>query len=160
MVKLIEEQMWEMAKEKEKKKRQKQQARWDKDPKKKGRKVPRHEVSINWTRGVFPKLCQDTDSVATVYEYDYDLLDTEFQAYCRTRGVLHIAGTPESTRWEFCVNYMRSPDEYFKTIGRTPPKSADPEEDPLPPEADTDWKIIRIARGKLQDCWELFQRDR
>lgn len=155
MVKPIEEQMLDVRKALDKERRRKFQALWDKkweeerqeNPKKKRRLVPELEVHKPWTRGAFPKLCQDTEWVATIYEYDYDLPNTEFQEYCRSRGVLHIAGTPGSKRWEFCVNHQWSADEFF-------------EDDPSATDIGSDWRILRTARGKLQDCWELFRRDR
>ena len=156
MVKPIESQIHEAAIEDEELRCQKIEAQNKLDPKKKNRKVPRRKVGKPWTRGTYPKLCQETDWLARVSEYDYDLLNPEFQDYCRMRGVLHTAGELGGTRWEFCVNHGRSPAEYFEEIGRTPPQPANPEDVVPPPEADTDWRIVRIARGKLQDCWELF----
>lgn len=156
MVKSIETQIHEAAIEDEELRCQKIEAQNRLDPKKKDKKVPRRKVGKPWTRGAYPKLCQETEWLARVSEYDYDLLNPEFQDYCRMRGILHMAGPPESTRWGFCVNHGRGPAEYFKEIGRTPPQPTSPDSATPPPEVDTAWRIVRIARGKLQDCWELF----
>ena len=82
MVKSIEEQMHEAAVEDEELRCQKIEEKNKLDPKKKNRKVPRRNVVQPWTRGTYPKLCQETEWLVRISEYDYDLLDPDFQVLC------------------------------------------------------------------------------
>ena len=127
------------------------------DPKKKNKKVTRRKIQKPWSRGIHPRLCQETELLLKVSDYDYDLGVPGFQDYCRTRGVLHIAGEVGSRRWTFCVNHGRCFDDFLPDAGNSTFESTDSDNEKAPsPEADTDWKIVKIARGKLQDCWEMY----
>ena len=124
-----------------------------------GKKAKRRAIAKPWTRPGENALCQDTDLLILVSEYDYDLTDTHFQRYCEARGVLYVAGEPGSRRWEFFRHYTKSKTEYLKDPyfqfaqehnGKRYRYTDD--------EMETGWRIVVIGRGKLQDCWELYTR--
>jgi hypothetical protein len=127
------------------------------DPEKKDKKVTRRIIQKPWSRGIHPRLCQETELLLKVCDYNYELGDPRFRNYCQERGVLHIAGEVGSRRWDFCVNHSQSFGDYLNDARSSGSESADTD-DGKPPDAESEigWKIVRIARAKLQDCWEMF----
>ena len=119
----------------------------------KGKKVKRRKIEIPWQRGTHPQLCQETDLLLMVSEYDYDLENLRYQDYCRGRGVLHVAGVPDSERWLVFRDpqigeeeFLENPYFRFSQVGK----------EYTPEQMKTQWEIVRIGRAKLQDCWELY----
>ena len=157
MVAPIEDQILAHLVEQEEKRCEALEEEFRRDPKRKHKKVPRRKIVKPWTRGAHPTLCQETDLLLMVKDYDYDLANEGFQSYCSSRGVLHVAGTPGSERWEiFRVHSKRKADymdnPYFQYAGGISGKGMKY----TARQMDTGWRIVRIGRAKLQDCWELF----
>ncbi len=68
-----------------------------------------------------------------------------------------MAGSFGSRRWMFCLHHSRKFDDYCCEPDYKNSVSQDADVDELPdPGSDIGWKIVRIARAKLQDCWEMF----
>jgi hypothetical protein len=94
-----------------------------------------------------------------VQQYDYILDSRAFQEYCSNRGVLHVAGEPESTRWRFMADYTRAKpaflsDPYFQRSQEVDGKRYCYSEQ----EMEIHWTIVALGRARLQDCWELFAK--
>jgi hypothetical protein len=125
----------------------------------KEKKVKRKTISKPWVRPGDSALCQEVDLLIMVSQYDYDLFDEAFQAYCSARGILHVAGEPGSRRWKYLADFRKTKsaylgDPYFQLSQEVDGKQhrftdADME---------TGWKIMLLGRAKLQDCWELYSR--
>lgn len=124
-----------------------------------------------WKR-IYPQMiCQDTDVLASVCEYSYDIENIDFVKYFtgrtgvvlddqhpellsrKERGLLRTPATPFDLMKKFCV---MTDDEYMSTdllvyvfgdnAGVVIPHDA------------RNLRTHRILRGKLQDCWELFSK--
>jgi hypothetical protein len=126
----------------------------------KNKKVKRKAIPKPWTRPSASALCQATDLLIMVRDYDYDLSDKKFQDYCATRGILHVAGEPGSRRWKYMADFRKTKstylsDSYFRFAVEIDGKRHRFTDD----EMETDWKIISLGRAKLQDCWELYSRE-
>jgi hypothetical protein len=94
-----------------------------------------------------------------VSQYDYDLSDAGFQAYCSARGILHVAGEPESRRWKYYTEYQTNKDAfladpYFQFSQEVDGKRIRYTDG----EMETSWKVMLLGRAQLQDCWELYCR--
>jgi len=152
----IEDQMLRHLQEKEEQRCRMLEEENRKTPKKKGIQVKRRKIQKPWTRFPNEALCQETELLLTVSEFDYDLSDESFQEYCRIRGVLHIAGNPNSRRWYYVKNHDIEENDFRKDRIIQYEKSIDGEEVERSKDAvDFDWKIISIGRAKIQDCWEI-----
>jgi len=123
-----------------------------------GKKVKRRPVPVPVVRIGPNALCQDTDYRMMVTEYDYDLADSQFQDYCSSRGTLHVAGEPRSTRWQYFADFSLTKDDYLadrnfqfaqEFEGTRHKYSAE--------DMEVLWKIMLLGRATLQDCWELFK---
>jgi hypothetical protein len=129
------------------------------DPKKAGEKVTRRSVPRPWTRPVPQALLQDPDLLLLVTDFDYDIADTAFQEYCRSRGVLHVAGEEGSRRREFFSNHAKAKDDF---LGDPHFHFAQPHDgkryEYTPHEIDIAWQIVCLGRAALQDCWELYRQ--
>jgi hypothetical protein len=158
MVALIEDQMHQHLIDREEQRCVDLELERAKDPKRKLEKVKRRSIPKPWSRGSFPSLCQDSDLLLMVSEFDYKLEEPDFQAYCAERGVLHVAGTPGSKRWHFSRDHARSKEEYLAEPDSRFSNSVYAGGQREYSEADMEigWKIIRVGRAKLQDCWELY----
>ena len=157
MVPLIEDQIHQALKAKEEDRCRKLEVQNRYNEGTKNKKVKRREVGKPWSRPRPEALCQDTDLLLLVSEYDYDLSSPAFQAYCRSRGVLYVAGEPGTTRWEYSEQHGRTKAEYLdnpyfqyaqEVNGRGHKFTKD--------EMETQWRVICLARAQIQDCWELF----
>ena len=122
--------------------------------------IKRNEVEKPWSRfGTFAHaLLQDPELLQYVTEFAYDLADPKFQDYCRERGVLHVAGEPDSQRWEYAKDWRKGKraflaNPHFRRAqphdGKTYRYTAQ--------ELETHWGILCLARATLQDCWELYR---
>ena len=122
-----------------------------------GKPVKRKKIKPPWKRAHPQGLCQDSGLLLIISDYDYDLSDKEFQAYCLDRGTLHIAGESGSKRWDFFLDHSKTNsefmnDRYFQHAERTEGKEYRFTE----PEMEAGWTTIRLGRATLQDCWELY----
>ena len=99
---------------------------------------------------------QDIDVLLKTTEYSYDLSNEDFQRECKRRGVLYVAGEPESRRWYVHAHYdytkeEHNADKYFRysAIGHKYTKK----------QLALQWEIILIGRAKLQDCWNKWMEE-
>lgn len=144
------------------------------------------EQQTGWRRPHPQMLLQNIDLLQKVTSFDYDLLDPDFVQYAHARGCMNGAGAPEESDpdhdahglrmqklgqefgirqenpfngdvgqlrrwvrepWRTFEEFMVSDDLKFTLGGKE-----------LPAEhRRVTWKCIQIARGRLQDCWEIFQ---
>ena len=144
------------------------------------------EQQTGWRRPHPQMILQDIDLLQKVTTFDYDLLDPDFVKYAHARGCMNGAGVPEESdpdheahclrmqklgrelgikqekpfngdvgqwrrwvreHWRTFEEFMSSDDLKFTLEGKV-----------LPAEhRRLTWKCIRIARGQLQDCWEIFR---
>jgi hypothetical protein len=123
--------------------------------------APSIAKQTGWKRPYPMMICQDIDVLQHVTKYDFDLSNADFRHYAKQRGVLYVAGVEGSPRWHFTGDFAKGraefmSDVYFKFS----------QEDPLRPgvrhkytaeEMEFHWKVMCIARGKLQDAWELYR---
>ncbi len=113
-----------------------------------------------WRRPAPTAICQDHQVLLAITEFDFDLTDPGFQAYARSRGVLHGCGIPGSHRWRFTADHAATRDDFMAD-----PCFRSPDPGPItsavylypPEEMETHWRIMRLAKAKLQDCWELYR---
>ncbi len=123
-----------------------------------GKKLIRKPVAVPIVRVGPRALCQNVDHLMKVSEYDFDLSDSRFQAYCSARGTLHVAGEPGSTRWQWHADCSLSKDEYLANrYFQFAQEFAGTRQRYTPEDMEVQWKIILLGRATLQDCWELFQ---
>ena len=126
----------------------------------KGKKVKRREILKPVIRPGDSGLCQEIAFLMMVSEYDYDLSNKNFQAYCSARGVLHVAGEPGTKRWKYQADYRKTKsaylaDSYFQFAEEVGGKQHRYTKE----EMETGWKTMCLGRAKLQDCWELYSRE-
>jgi hypothetical protein len=158
MVALIEDQIHQFLVNQEDERCRTIEAANDKNEETKRKKV-RKTIPKPWDRPGDSSLCQESDLLTMVSEYDYDLSDEGFQAYCSARGILHVAGEPGSRRWEYLADFRKTKnayldDSYFQFAQEVDGKQYRYTDS----EMETGWKIILLGRAKLQDCWELYSR--
>jgi hypothetical protein len=123
----------------------------------KGKVVKRRKIAKPWKRGGRISLLQDTDLLLMIREYDYDLLNKDFQNYSSSRGVLQTAGQVESKKWKFCVDHSKTKNDYLADPAFHYAQEMDGKRYKYTDnEMETGWKIIVIGRAKLQDCWEIY----
>jgi hypothetical protein len=123
-----------------------------------GKRVKRTLVPIPVVRKGPEALCQNVDFLLMVTEYSYELSDQQFQDYCEARGALHLAGVPGSTRWGFFVDHSKSKEDYVNNSDCQFAQGYEGSRHRFTPEEmESGWKVIRIGRAKLQDCWEVFR---
>ena len=135
------------------------EAEYARDPKKARKKVARRSVPRPWTRSVPQALLQDTDLLLLVTDFAYDITDVAFQEYCRSRGVLHVAGEEGSKYRVFFTNHAKAKDDF---LGDSHFHFAQPHDgkryEYTPHEIDIAWQIVCLGRAALQDCWELYRQ--
>ncbi len=153
----IEEQMHQFLIEQEEERCRALEADYDKHKETQGKRVTRKQIPKPWARPSRNALCQNADLLLTVDEYDYDLSDPGFQKYCSDRGVLHVAGEPGSKRWKFFVSHAKPKRQYLEDQYFQFSEEVDGKKHRYTrKEMEVGWKIIRLGRAKLQDCWELY----
>jgi hypothetical protein len=114
-------------------------------------------VPVPWVRPHKDGLCVEPDFLRAVQEFDYDLEDESFQAFCQSRARLSFAGIKGGRCWQFFSDFQRGKDQYLaepefqfaqEWQGKHRRYSA--------AELEVGWKIIRLGRARLQDCWEIY----
>lgn len=108
MVALIEDQIHQFLKNQEEERCRALEAEYNKHKETNGKKVKRREISKPLVRPSDDGLCQEDTFLMMVSEYDYDLSHKSFQAYCDTRGILHVAGEPGSVRWKYLAEFRKT----------------------------------------------------
>jgi len=159
MVALIEDQIHQFLIDQEEKRCKEIEASYNKNEETRGKKVKRKTISKPWARPSGSALCQEPDLLIMVNQYDYDLSDERFQAYCSERGILHVAGDPGSRRWKYLADFRRTKsaylaDPYFQFAQEVDGKQYRYTD----AEMETGWKIMLLGRAMIQDCWELYSR--
>jgi hypothetical protein len=123
----------------------------------KRKKVKRRVIRKPWSRNAFGGLCQESEFLLLVEDYDYALSDVEFQEYCKERGVLHVAGKAGSTRWTYYVEFSKTKDDYLDDdYFHFAEESAVGRHRYTDKKLDVHWEIIQLGRARLQDCWEVY----
>lgn len=159
MVPPIEEQIHRRREQQEEERCGAIEAQFNRSKATQGRKVRRNKI-MRWIRVGSHALCGDTDLLLMVTEYDYDLSDRLFQEYCEERGVLHVAGEPESRRWHYFLDHAMTKSSYLADPFHQFAQEFESKRYRYTErEMETGWAIVLIGRGKLQDCWELYSRD-
>lgn len=161
MVALVEDQIHQHFKNLEEERCRKLEAAYQLEQATKHMTVERRAVPKPWKRSGEHALCEDPDLLVLATEYDYELQEEAFRQYCVARGRLHVAGEPGSRRWDYFVEHTRTKDEYLAdpyfhfaaTSHGEPYRFTDGE-------LEIGWRIIRLGRATLQDCWELYRRGR
>ena len=159
MVALIEDQIHQFLIEQEEKRCAALEAEYRKTKEAPEEKIKRKAIIKPWKRPSEVALCQEIELLVMVDEYDYDLSNENFQSYCASRGILHVAGEQGSRRWEFVANFTKTKQDFFadayfqyaEEVNGTRYRYTEQE-------METAWKITVLGRAKLQDCWELFSR--
>lgn len=124
-----------------------------------GKKEKRRKIAKPWKRAGVSALCQDIEFLEMVTEFDYDLSIMSFQEYCAARGVLHVAGEPGSTRWNFVADFEKTKDEYmsdslFQFAMEVNGKKQQYSEQDM----EFGWQLMLLARATMQDCWEPYSQ--
>lgn len=124
-----------------------------------GKPVKACEVAKPWKRVGSHAILQDPEFLQYVTEFDCDLAAPTFQEYCRSRGVLHVAGEPGSRRWEYAKDWTKTRDDFLSDPYF---RCAQPHEgkgyEYTPREMETHWRVMCLGRAALQDCWELYRQ--
>lgn len=111
-----------------------------------------------WTRLHPQGLCQDVEFLEMVREFDYHLEDERFQAYCRARGVIHVAGAKGSRLWQYMLEHWRTREEYSRELQCGPEDLEDGKRRQFTKvDLESYWAVLQLGRAKLQDCWELYR---
>lgn len=101
-------------------------------------KAPTIQQQTGWGRPYPHMMLQGFDAalgfLLKIERFDFDLDSPHFRFYAEQRGCLWLAGNEGCETWEVC-------------------RRAD-KEGQLPPDAEQRHKL---ACGRLQDCWELYQ---
>lgn len=125
-----------------------------------GKKIKRRKIPRPVVRMGPDALCQNTDILKLVTEYDYDVSDLRFQDYCSSRGVTP-GGVHGSTRWKFFADHSLSKQDYLANpYFHFAQEFQGTRHTYTPEEMESQWNVIFLGRAALQDCWELlFKRN-
>lgn len=124
-------------------------------------RAPSIETQTGWRRSHPQALCQDFDLRQRITSTDFDLHDQAFLRYAERRGVLYLAGT--NLRAEIVADHHVTKSEFMQSDKWQPlrwwihHKSGERIRLQTTEELETSWRIIRAAKGALQDAWELYQ---
>lgn len=157
----IEDQIHRFLVEKEEQRCRAVEAEYNKHSETLGKKEKRRKVTKPWKRSGEAALCQDIDVLQMVTEYDYDLSDESFQQYCAGRGTLHVARESGSKWWEWVADYERTKSAYLNEpyfrhaieVNGTRQMYSDQEMEFF-------WELMILARATMQDCWELYSKEK
>jgi len=117
------------------------------------------QEQTGWKRPYPKMICQNSNILKNITEYNYDLTNTEFINYFRSRTgiLLHKCEDVElehfllnSSTSKAATNWLLNSPEYKYHTGVAVSKY-----DRL-----IDIEINKVLRGKLQDCWELFSNNK
>ncbi len=122
------------------------------------KRIKRRKITMPKVRLGECAICQEPDLLLMVSQYDYDLEDRGFQDYCIGRGVFHVTGSEGSKRREYMQNYDKPYSDFVNESLFWPDKPRAHSTIEVREYMDTQWKIICIGRGKLQDCWQLYRK--
>ncbi|KKL81329.1 hypothetical protein LCGC14_1995900 [marine sediment metagenome] len=107
-----------------------------------------------WKRPHKKTICQDYHALMSVHEYDFDLDNQEFVNYFIERTGIKLGSEerPELARWllisPMAQAWLRTSKDYkYLESG---------EAVPLGEEREGAIAINKILKGRIQDCWELF----
>ena len=121
--------------------------------------VPTIQEQTGWKRSTPVAICQDFDVLLRVRAWDFDLENAAFLDYADARGVLYKAGSIGSPRFLFTANHSATEADFRANphFQRAIPSSQYPDGYKYSDEEmDSHWRIMRAAKGALQDAWELF----
>lgn len=119
---------------------------------------PRKRASPKpWKRPGKLARCQDFNLLKLVNEFDFDLADPEFQAFCDKRAVLHVAGDLGGKYWSYFADLSKRRSDFindkeFQTAVRLNGNAYRY----TPDEMDALWNVVHLGRAQLQDLWEVF----
>ncbi len=104
--------------------------------------------------GTLPEtICQETDILLAITEYDYDTEDPGFVQYCLDRGCWYRVHEEGSISYQFVHHCDWGESAYMKCKQTT----IEPYNTLLhPEELKVMWQGVLAARGALQDCWEIY----
>lgn len=94
--------------------------------------VPSIEQQTGWKRPYPQMICQDPEVRLAIREFDYDLNNPEFVKYYKSRTGVQIDQFSCPRAWDSFKSVELNPN---CIVGET---------------------HLRLMRGALQDCWELF----
>lgn len=119
------------------------------------------QQQTGWRRPYPAMLCQDHAVLLGITQFEFELNDPAFRRYAEQRGVLYVAGREGSRRWKFTGDFSRGcaefmVDSYFR-FAQEYPAGSGIRHMYTAEEMAFHWKVMRIARSKLQDIWEIYQ---
>lgn len=118
-------------------------------------RVPSVEEQTGWKRRMGPvALCQDSDVLAAISEYDFDLRCEAFCAYAYQRGLGGHPGAVGSPTRRLIADHSATRDDFFAEKSFRHSMAGMPYSDAY---MDTFWRIFLIRKGALQDCWEIWR---
>ena len=114
-------------------------------------------VDVAQAAAVSVALCQDTDRLAGVSVYTYDVAVEAFVAYCVGRGVLYQFARPGGRAWAYLRDWSLTVEDWLADEGVRHAQEHLGKRHRYTDEAlRGHWDCVLIQRGKLQDCWELW----
>ena len=111
------------------------------------------QQQTGWKGAMPVTLCQDTDVLVRVGEYDFDLNNKAFQGYLKTRGIAHKAGT--KARFSFTANHQATKAEFMAMFQLAEPYKGQQYKFSAE-EMQAHWRVMLAAKGAMQDAWEIF----
>ncbi len=96
-------------------------------------------------------ICQDFDALVKVTEYDFDLTNAEFRAYCEARGVMN-----RIARFAMTASHETTKEQFFNQTRLANPMPDGSRHQFSNKEIETLWRIFLAGKGAVQDCWEIF----
>jgi hypothetical protein len=125
--------------------------------------IPSIQHQTGWKRPYPRMLCQDLDVLLRITQYDFDLSDPEFHRYAEQRGVLYVAGREGSPRWRFTGDFTQGRGQFLTDscfrFAQEYPVGSGVRHMYTPDEVAFHWKVMCIARAKLQDAWEIYKAE-
>lgn len=129
------------------------------------------EQQTGWKRPIPTMICQELDVLLSISEYSFDLNDPDFVSYfeSRTGNMITLEKVTRqgdripktAARWEY-TKWLLSSNAAERWLLESPDYVRTDSGDMVPfgKEREQDVNILRIREGKLQDCWELFTREK
>lgn len=107
------------------------------------------EEQTGWRRPHSDALCQEPEVLLRISEYSFDLTDSDFRDYFASRTGQVI----EASQFDFYQNWTQE-----QVMNRRNFATKKGSVNSVNSDRKQWWEIVRLTRGKLQDCWELYQR--